>query len=76
MTDDLLTIAEAAALLHVSRSRVHHLIADGALPGAVRVDVPRRSGPQPWRVPLAAVRAYLAQPPKPTGRRRNSPPSA
>jgi len=53
-----LSIAEAAAVLGVSRRRAAEYVRDGVL--AYR-QVPGRHGPVEWRVPAAPVRALAAE---------------
>jgi excisionase family DNA binding protein len=59
-SDDVLTLAEAAAYLRVSPEEVVRLVGPSGLPG-------RRIGDQ-WRFLKSALQAWLATPPTPSSR--------
>jgi excisionase family DNA binding protein len=52
MTDELLTVEQAAERLQMHPDTVRRLLREGQLPG-------RKFGPRQWRISAAALRAYI-----------------
>ncbi len=61
MTDELLTVEQAAERLQMHPDTVRRLLREGQLPG-------RKIGPRRWRISAAALQKYIEGEPKPAAR--------